>query len=103
MSILPDPPSAGALNALSDNATLHADAAWLSVKKLFPIEMEADRTCAVGLAIAFQATCAFPVPLVADETANQSAFEPACHVQAVVKLKVPEPPVDATVPDAGLI
>ena len=55
----------------------------------------------MGLAIALQAICALPVPLVADETVSQSALDVACQVHAVDKLKVPEPPMEATVPDDG--
>ena len=102
MSMPPDPPSASALNALMDNPTLHAAADWVTVKTPLPILMDADRACAVGLAIALQDICVLPVPLVADVTVSQSAFEVICQVQTVDKLKVPEPPVEPAVPDDGL-
>ena len=101
MSILLEAPSAGELNAPIESPTLQADAAWITLNALVPIKMDADRAWAVGLAMALQDICAFPVPLAAEETVSQSALVVACHVQAVDKLKVPEPPREATVPDEG--
>ena len=101
MSILLEAPSAGALKEPMESPTLQAEAAWLTLNAAVPINMDADRAWAVGLAMALQDICALPVPLVAEETISQSALVLACHVQAVDKLKVPEPPREATVPDEG--
>ena len=101
MSILLDPPSAAALKAPIERPTLQAEAAWLKLNALVPIKMDADRAWAVGLALALQDIWVLPVPLVAEETVSQSALVVACHVQVVLKLKVPEPPMEATVPDEG--
>ena len=102
MSTLLEAPSGGALKAPMEIPTLQDAAAWLTINELVPIEIEPDRACAVGLAIAVHATCALPVPLEADDTLNQSALEVANHVQAVERLNVPVAPVAATAVDDGL-
>ena len=102
ISIVPITPSAAALIAPVEIPTLHAEAACVTPNTAVPMEIDADRACAVGLAMADQATCVFPVPEVAEETLSQSALDVACQVQAVTKLKVPVVPVDSAVAEDGV-
>ena len=101
ISIVPATPSATAVKDPMEIPTLQAAADCVTWKKLFPMEIDAVLVWAVGFARANQETCVLPVPVVAEETDSQSALDTACHVQAVVKLKVLAPPAAAIVPDVG--